>query len=169
MNATNLQSRVLVLTPLSIDDLMRIKNKESDRMEIQLDSETMSESFQAAIIKKINKMNEISEKLHPWYTYWIIVDRATMKGIGLVGFKGSPDENGYSEIGYGMSPNFRRKGLMTEAVNTLMEWARLNSNCKGIIAHALKTNSGSIKVLKNCGFQFVNSEELESVYVHKFI
>jgi RimJ/RimL family protein N-acetyltransferase len=168
LNVPQLQSRRLFLTPLSISELTRINSNESDKMKIQFDSETISDSFRAAITKKIEKMSRISEKLHPWYTYWIIVDKATNKGIGLVGFKGTPDEKGYSEIGYGMSPSFRKKGLMTEAVITLIEWAQSTPNCKGIIARALKTNTGSIKVLKNCGFQFVNSRAQENDFIHNF-
>lgn len=169
MSTVQVQSRRLFLNPLSISELTQINNNELDQMEIQFDSEIISDSFRAAITKKIQKMSGISEKLHPWHTYWIIVHKATKKGIGLVGFKGAPDEKGYSEIGYGMAPNFRKKGLMTEATRTLIEWAQLNPNCKGVESRALKTNIGSIKVLKNCGFQLVNSDELESVFLHEFI
>ncbi|MCO7126493.1 GNAT family N-acetyltransferase [Sporolactobacillus shoreicorticis] len=169
MNEPQLQSNRLFLYPLSIRELTQINSNDSDTIEISFDSETMSESFQAAISKKIRKMKRISEKLHPWYTYWAIIDKTVDKGIGFVGFKGFPNKKGYSEIGYGMSLNFRKRGLMTEAVNTLAEWARLNPNCKGVTARVLKTNVGSIKVLKNCGFQIVTSDELECIFVDNFI
>ncbi|MCL1631511.1 GNAT family N-acetyltransferase [Sporolactobacillus sp. CPB3-1] len=129
MTVPQMQSTHLLLSTLSISELIQINNDEWDQMAISFDSEIISNSFQSAITKKIQKMNGINEKLHPWYTYWSIVDKATKKGIGLVGFKGEPDGNGYSEIGYGMSPNFRKRGLMTEAVKAIMEWARLNPNC----------------------------------------
>lgn len=52
MSIPKLQSRRLFLMPLSISELTQINNNELDQMEIQFDSEIISDSFRAAITKK---------------------------------------------------------------------------------------------------------------------
>lgn len=168
MNKVTLESERLFLKALSLSELSLINSNENSISETLVDSEALSDSVHSAIAKKIKKMHSVNEVLHHWYTYWLIVDKETKKGIGFIGFKGVPNENGYSEIGYSISPNYRRKGLMTEALKTLMEWACVAPNCKGVVANVLKANIGSIKVLTNCKFRLVGSNEQENRYLHHF-
>ena len=83
-------------------------------------------------------MKKVSEDVQEWYTYWLIIDKDNGKGIGFIGFKGLPDENGYSEVGYSISPNYRKKRFMTEALETLVKWAYGFQNSKGIVAKSSK-------------------------------
>ena len=76
--------------------------------------------------------------------------------------------NGYSEVGYSISPNYRKKRLMTEALETLVKWAYGFQGSKGITAKVLKTNVGSIKVLNNCNFVLVSSTGQEHIYLINF-
>ncbi|WP_375372934.1 GNAT family N-acetyltransferase [Clostridium sp. CF012] len=43
-------------------------------------------------------------------------------------------------VGYSISPNYREKRLMTEALETLVKWAYGFQDCKGITAKVLKTS-----------------------------
>ena len=113
-------------------------------------------------------MKDINENLHVWYTYWLIIDKDTMKGIGFVVYKGSQDEEGLIEIGYSISPIYRKRGLMTESLKAITEWTSAMSFCKGIRAAALKSNIGSNHVLCNCGFYLNQSDDYFNYYVLKF-
>lgn len=158
-----LETERLLLKPLSFNELLQIKNNEIVSDESRIASGAILNSVKSAISKKLKKMQEVNEDVHEWYTYWLIINKDNRKGVGFIGFKGTPDELGYSEVGYSISSNYRRKGFMTEALLALMKWASNFPNCKGIIAKkVLKTNIGSNKVLKNCNFELVSSSNEEN-------
>jgi predicted acetyltransferase len=161
-----LESERLILKPLSVNELLKINNNEMDTMETSIESEALLESVKSAISKKIPKIQKVSEDVHEWYTYWIIINKESGRGIGFIGFKGIPDESGYSEVGYSISPNYRKKRFITEALETLVKWAYEFETSKGIAANVLKINVGSIKVLSNCDFKLVGSNEEWDQYIN---
>lgn len=161
-----LESERLYLKPLAFSELKYIRNNEIDKIETSIELEAISDSIKAAISKKLEKMQKINEDVNEWYTYWLIIDKNSKKGMGFIGFKGLPDENGYSEVGYSLSSYYRKKGLMTEALEELIKWAYTFKTCKGVTAKkVLKTNIGSNKVLKNCNFKLISSNEYENNYI----
>jgi diamine N-acetyltransferase len=166
-NEKVLESERLFLKPLGFNELSNI-NDGGNKIyngKIQIDLEAVSGSIKSAMSKKLIKMKMAGEEIYEWYTYWLIIDKITKTGIGFIGFKGAPDENGYSEVGYEISSNYRRKGLMTEALSILVKWAVDDLSCKGITAKVLKTNIGSHKVLNNCNFKINNSSEDTNEYI----
>jgi RimJ/RimL family protein N-acetyltransferase len=164
-----LQSERLFLKPLSFSELSFIHRNETDKVETLIEQEAIFDFVKLAISKKLEKMKNIDEKVHDWYTYWLIIDKDSNKGIGFIGFKGVPDESGYSEVGYSISSNYRRKGLMSEALSLLINWASTFGNCKGITAkRVLKANVGSNNVLNNCNFKLYSSSSEENNYILKF-
>ncbi|MBL4937764.1 GNAT family N-acetyltransferase [Clostridium sp. YIM B02515] len=168
MSRKVLESKRLLLKPLSFNELLHIYNNEIDNVETHIELEAIFDFVKLAILKKLEKMKNISEDIHEWYTYWLIIDKDNEKGIGFIGFKGLPDENGYSEVGYSISPNYRKQRLMTEALEILVKWAYGFQCCKGISAKVLKTNLGSNKVLSNCNFKVESSTDQEDNYILKF-
>ena len=160
-----LEAERLFLKPLLYKELVHINNNEIDKVETFIEADAIFDFVKLAISKKIEKMQRLREEVHPWYTYWLIIDKDNGKGIGFIGFKGLPDEKGYSEVGYSISPNYRKKGLMTEGVKTLVKWAYGFQECKGIVAKVLKTNTGSNKVLNNCNFKLFSSTDQENKYI----
>ncbi|MDO5517105.1 MAG: GNAT family N-acetyltransferase [Clostridium sp.] len=163
-----LETDRLKIRPLSLKELIGINIKKYDNLRTEIEKEALITSTKNAIAKKIVKMENINERLHVWYTYWLIIDKETDKGIGFIGFKGIPDEKGYVEVGYSISPSHRRKGLMTEALRAMEKWTCSKKDCKGIIAYALKSNLGSHKVLINCGFKDSSADEYIRAYILKF-
>lgn len=162
-----LEGKRLFLRPLSFNELLHINSDK--KIETPIELEAVFDSVKMAIAKKIEKMKKVSEDVHNWYTYWLIIDKDNGKGIGFIGFKGTPDENGYVEVGYSISSNYRRKGLMTEALSLLINWALKYPICKGITAKkVLKTNTGSNKVLNNCNFVLSDSSSEFNNYIIKF-
>lgn len=139
--------------------MIDIRYKNYDELKIKIEKEALISSTTSAIAKKIIKMENVNRNFHDWYTYWLVIDKETGNGIGFIGFKGTPDENGYVEVGYSISPLHRNKGFMTEALKSMAAWAEEEKNCKGIIAYALKTNGASHKVLLKCGFKSSSIDE----------
>ncbi|GKU25095.1 GNAT family N-acetyltransferase [Clostridium folliculivorans] len=168
MSKKFLESERLLLKPLSFRELQYINNNEINNVENPIESESIMDSVKLAISKKIRKMQNINEDIHEWYTYWLIINKENKKGMGFIGFKGVPDINGYSEVGYSISPNYRKRGFMTEALETSINWAYGFQDAKGITAEVLRTNIGSIRVLNNCNFKLVSSTEQVHNYIIKF-
>jgi RimJ/RimL family protein N-acetyltransferase len=163
LNSKYLESERLILKPLSLNELLHINKNDISNIEL----EAISDSVKLAISKKLNKMKNINKDVHEWYTYWLIINKDNEQGIGFIGFKGLPNENGYSEVGYSISPNYRKQRIMTEALKTLVVWAFEFEECKGINAKVLKSNIGSHKVLNNCNFKINSSTEQENNYIFK--
>lgn len=167
MDKILLEGTRLILKPLSFNELVHINN--NDIIETPIELEAIYDFVKIAISKKIEKMQNVGEDVHEWYTYWLIIDKDSKSGIGFIGFKGTPDENGYVEVGYSISSNYRRKGIMTEALSLLINWASKYPACKGVTAtRVLKTNTGSKKVLTNCDFMLVDSPNDINNYILKF-
>ncbi|MFN8379180.1 MAG: GNAT family N-acetyltransferase [Anaerolineae bacterium] len=86
---------------------------------------------------------------------WFLRERTDGLIIGSSGFKGKPDWHGVIEMGYGISPQYRRRGYATEAGMTLRDWAFLNPRVKRITAECLVRNTASRRVLENLGMTHI--------------
>lgn len=75
-----------------------------------------------------------------------------MMVIGFGGYKGPPDEAGVVEIGYSIAPDFRGRGLATEAVGELIRHAFGEDGITGVRAHTLPAVNASTRVLQKSGF-----------------
>ncbi|RVX42072.1 RimJ/RimL family protein N-acetyltransferase [Nonomuraea polychroma] len=60
---------------------------------------------------------------------------------------------GQAMIGYSLVPEFRGKGVMTRAVNLLVEWAFANTALHRIVAGTEAGNTASQRVLERAGFR----------------
>jgi RimJ/RimL family protein N-acetyltransferase len=81
--------------------------------------------------------------------------RSTLIGVG--GFKGGPTDDGTVEIGYGVLPEFRRRGYAREAVDGFLGWAFDNDRVSRVIAHTLTHLTPSIAVLTSAEFTYVGT------------
>ena len=128
-------------------------------LDIPFSRQLLADPVPRAINMKLAKMDEVAENLHRWYTYWLIVIAAEPFGAGMAGFKGTPDEDGAVEIGYGIDEAYRRQGYMTEAVRALIDWAFTDPNCHTVTAlGVLRTNIGSNRVLTNAGMRIFRED-----------
>jgi ribosomal-protein-alanine N-acetyltransferase len=114
----------------------------------------VTDRLRRAIDIKLSKMELVEEREHPWYTYWLIVIADAPYGAGLAGFKGSPNDQGEVEIGYGIDPAYRNRGYMTEAVHGLIDWAFRDPRCMSITApNTERSNIASNRVLEKVGMR----------------
>lgn len=92
------------------------------------------------------------------YVPYKITLRASGQVIGGCGFLGPPDATGSVEIGYGLVPSQRGKGIATEAVNGLIDEAWRDPVVKLVLAFTDKDNEPSQGVLRRAGFRQVDSD-----------
>ena len=95
-------------------------------------------------------------RAHPaerlFYTPWMIFLRGDLRTrIGDICFKGL-DENGETEIGYGMEPGFEGQGYMTEAVGACIGWAFTQAGVRAVTAETAPDNIASKRILEKLGF-----------------
>jgi RimJ/RimL family protein N-acetyltransferase len=110
----------------------------------------VTELVQRAIRMKVEKMRAVDESQQVWFTYWLVVIKEEYIGAGMLGFKGYPNAEGSTEIGYGIDPAHQNKGYMSEAVKALIDWAFEHPFCRTITATDVE-NSASKRLLEKLG------------------
>ncbi|MCF0063871.1 GNAT family N-acetyltransferase [Dyadobacter chenwenxiniae] len=95
-------------------------------------------------------------KAHPplrdWWVYLIIHIPDNML-IGSCGYKGEPDASGMVEIGYEITSSHRSKGLGAETAKGLTVHAFAQPGVHKIVAHTLREENASVKILEKIGFK----------------
>ncbi len=91
-----------------------------------------------------------------WGTYLFIHKQDKML-IGWGGFKGKANELGIVEIGYEIIPDYRNRGLATEAAQGLINYAFSHPYINSVEAHTLAEANASTKVLEKGGMTFVGT------------
>lgn len=86
-----------------------------------------------------------------WYAAWFI-DTLSGERVGDLCFKGVTEE-GATEIGYGVLPEFQGHGYATEAVIAATRWAIRQPGICTVEAEAEETNLASQRVLQKAGFR----------------
>jgi [ribosomal protein S5]-alanine N-acetyltransferase len=162
-----LHTERLDLIPLSIVQLQLYLEQPSSleqELGFPISRGILTERVERAIRMKLARMAYVEDARLAWYTYWLLVIRATpLFGAGLIGFKGFPDQNGEAEIGYGIDPNYQRLGYTTEAVQHMIVWAFEEPVCLSIVARdTKKSNVASLRILAKVGMKVY--EESEDAY-----
>lgn len=85
-----------------------------------------------------------------WWTYLFIHLKDKVL-VGLGGYKGKADETGMVEIGYAIIPDYRCKGLATEAAKALISYAFSDTHIGRVDAHTLAEHNASTRVLEKVG------------------
>lgn len=151
----------LRLIPLAHIDLAALLRGELAlrAVSVEIDPHVVDPAVERAIQAKLEKMARTPAEDHPWLTYWLMVLRVEDRGIGLLGFKGVPSEGGEVEIGYGIVPSQRARGLTTEAAARLIEWAFLDPRCRAVTAlGVLNDNAASARVLAKLGMRPIRQD-----------
>ncbi|MFH1368156.1 MAG: GNAT family protein [Elusimicrobiota bacterium] len=85
---------------------------------------------------------------------WGMILKENGKLIGTCGFNNYNSNFRKAEIGYAMSRKYWGKGLMTEAVEAMLDFGFGKLKLNRICAHCMIDNKGSEKVMKKCGMKF---------------
>ena len=101
-----------------------------------------------------------------WCMPFLIMPRSHDAILGGCTFKTAPVD-GRVEIGYGVAPSHRGRGVATAAVTQLLYLAAASGIVRQVIAHVLPGNFASAKVLSRLGFEMgsalVDTDEVEVV------
>lgn len=87
----------------------------------------------------------------------LIVERATGLVVGSIGF-GWPPVDGVVEVGYGVVPSRRGRGLATEAARALVAFALAAPGVRAVRASAELANPASLRVLLKAGLRRVDDD-----------
>lgn len=157
----SLRTSRLLIVPLALPQL-QLCLTDLPTLEAELDfsisRDVLTQRVRRAIRMKCKKMTNMEEWQHPWQTYWLVIVSEDNFGAGLAGFKGVPNENGFTEIGYGIDPSYQNKGHMSEAVGALVTWAFQHPFCKGVTATTVE-NPASRRLLEKLGAHLVAEDE----------
>jgi RimJ/RimL family protein N-acetyltransferase len=149
-----IETERLILFALTRDQLelaLSDVNLLAAELKIQVAPDVFSEESRQAMTIKISRMDHAERRLHPWYTYFLLVREVDRVAVGVCGFKGAPTLFGSVELGYAMHEDFRNYGYMTEAVRALVDWAFEHENCTRVTAETLPDNYASQRVLQKAG------------------
>jgi len=155
------------LTQAQLEPGLSDLSKLEDELKLVITRDFVTERVQRAIRMKVEKMRKAEPSKHTWLTYWLIVIKEEKVGAGMLGFKGYPNEEGSTEIGYGIDPAYQNKGYMTEAVRALIDWAFSHPFCVEITATEVY-NPSSRRLLEKLGaIQTEDNEKFTSWKIQK--
>ncbi|HEX6431831.1 MAG TPA: GNAT family N-acetyltransferase [Niastella sp.] len=155
-NPNAIETQRLHLFPLTIPQL-ELYLKGNDGLEEALGLTRFGRTMVPQVhdrVKKVTlpKMKE-AEADYLFYTFWLVVEKQSKLIVAEMGFKGPPTNGGQVEIGYGTMPSMRNKGIMTEAVQGLLQWAVSRADINQVLAETHTSNLPSIRVAEKCGFE----------------
>jgi [ribosomal protein S5]-alanine N-acetyltransferase len=100
---------------------------------------------------------------------WVLINKHENKKMGTCGFHLWDREKNKVEIGFELMQQDTGKGYMTEAVEAIIEFARIKMKVNKINAVVYIDNSKCKKLLEKFGFIIVDKEECSfrgSMYLH---
>ena len=88
------------------------------------------------------------------YYDWAVTLTDSGKMIGTCGFTSFDFEHGRAEVGYVLNPDFWGRGIATEAVGAVIEFAFDELGANRVEAHFIEGNNASLRVMEKCGMTF---------------
>jgi ribosomal-protein-alanine N-acetyltransferase len=131
----------------------KIVNKFIDRPE---NRKTKNKADAIKFIKELNE-NVLNNKSISWG----ITLKNNSQIIGTICLWNFSNDRKIAEIGYDLNPAFQKKGIMNEALKSVLSFGFNKLNLSKIEAFTHKENDSSIKLLENNRFQFIESRKDE--------
>jgi RimJ/RimL family protein N-acetyltransferase len=93
-------------------------------------------------------------RIRPWLgRVMVMTEEGVERAVGSIGFHGPPDADGRVEIGYRVDAAHRRRGLASEAVAAMFDWARREHAVHRFRASVAPDNAASQAVIARFGFR----------------
>ena len=117
--------------------------------------------------RRATQVVETPEDL-PWVT-GVLVDDDTGAVVGAAGFHAAPDADGMVEVGYGIDPEFRRRGYARAALLLMVERARSDPSAHVFRVTVSPDNAPSLGLVAQLPFvevgeQWDDEDGLEIIY-----
>ena len=151
-----LETERLKIVPLTHNQLINYLQVDGS-LEDELGVEPMKRSitpelinaFESIILPAVGNPS----KNYLFHTLWTVLDKEKKAMVGDLCFKGIDTSIGEVELIYGMYPQFRHQGYMTEAVSLLCQWAFEQGGINTVVAETQNANIASQKILIKNGFK----------------
>lgn len=144
-----LHSARLLLRPFGMDDAEALFRLRSDPDQIYyLDREPMRTAGEAA--EMIAKMQD--DGLNGTGYNWALEEKPCSGMIGYAGIWRIDQKNSRGEIGYMLGKTYQGKGLMTEALVSVLRFGFTRAGLHSVEANVNPGNDRSIRLLERCGF-----------------
>ena len=157
-----IETEHLILRPLTYEQLVKYSNLDySLEEELNLEKSPRSitpelrEALDCGIIPNVAD----EQQNYLFSTLWTVILKENNKMIGDLCFKGEPNIDGEIEIGYGTYFEFRRKGYMTEAIDGMLKWAKMQPEVLKVLASTEKNNISSQRILESNNFSKIGKAD----------
>jgi RimJ/RimL family protein N-acetyltransferase len=90
----------------------------------------------------------------PWAAH-LAVDDSEGQVVGACSFKGPPNNDRAVEIAYVTFPPYERQGIASAMADQLVAIADSSTEVDLIVAHTLREENASVRILRRLGFQLV--------------
>jgi ribosomal-protein-alanine N-acetyltransferase len=136
------------------EDLLRLTT-EGDTAALAAELRVQVSPEWADILPARENLKAVREEpaVQPWLSRAIVLREAGAV-VGEVGFHNPPDELAVVELGYEVLPAFRRRGIATEAIRALTDWAFDTGEASTVYATIAHDNTASIRLVRSLGFRF---------------
>ena len=146
----------LLLRKLEQTDWKMISYLRSDKQVNKFVKRQSAESKEMAL-EFISKTNIGIDNLNLYY--WAITEKNNNEMIGSICLWKFSEIQNSAEIGYDLSPKFQGKGIMTESLNSVLDFGFKDLNLDYIEAYTHEKNENSKKLLKKNGFTLVKNKK----------
>ena len=117
---------------------------------------TKNKTDSIKFIKEINEANKNNESIS-----WGITLKNNPTILGTICLWNFSDNHKIAEIGYDLNPEFQRKGIMDEALKSVVHFGFSKLNLYKIEAFTHKENESSIRLLEKNRFLFIENRKDE--------
>ncbi|MCK5129896.1 MAG: GNAT family N-acetyltransferase [Clostridiales bacterium] len=151
-----LETNRLILRPINIEDREFVLQQFSD-------IDVTKYLFDEEPIKTIEEADEIINSYiassTDYLSRWILILKENNSKIGTCGFHCYNNSIKFIDIGYDLVKDYWGKGLMNEAVDKIIQYAKLYMDITSIKACIYEKNINSIKFIENLGFEKTRKTE----------
>ncbi|MGI6400636.1 MAG: GNAT family N-acetyltransferase [Thermoguttaceae bacterium] len=113
-----------------------------------------TEEVQAGLEWLYDVGKEYNDSERIWGSLWTVVWRPKGLFVGAFCFKGKPIER-EAELAYYMEESFQNRGIMTETLVAIIDWARRRDDVDALGAETEISNRASQRALESAGFHRV--------------
>lgn len=148
-----IETKNLTLRKMNYEDINDLFEMRKDaRMNEYIDVKEEVDTHETkAYIDKMNKGIDDNK-----WIIWGIEHKKLKKVIGTICIWNIDKSQECGELGYGIIPDFQGKGLMLEAMLSVIEYGFQVMKLKTLEAYTEENNVKSIKLLEKCNFHEIN-------------
>jgi RimJ/RimL family protein N-acetyltransferase len=142
------------LVPLTRSDLARLVQDDDEfarSRELQLGA---VRDATIAVAEQSARFYDETGVEAPWGAYLAVGD-TDAQVVGFGSFKGQPRDEGTVEIAYATFPPYEGRGIASAIAAQLVAIARRCTDVEVVVAHTLREENASVRLLRRLGFELV--------------